>query len=118
MVAGRNSALTAVGRLRSIGQQSAAYLPFSLSRSRTTAFPFGECVLRAHCGHGGWSDADIQRLTIYSLTGSTEKSAMFGSFKNSIANRLLACAAFSLAHTCTLICIAPLLAPLNAMLDT
>lgn len=41
------SAITAIGLRRSIGQQSAAYLPFHLEWSRTAASISGECVLRS-----------------------------------------------------------------------
>jgi hypothetical protein len=44
------SALAAVGRMGSIGQQSATFLPFSLERSRTAAFLFSERVLCALSG--------------------------------------------------------------------
>lgn len=75
MVAGRNSALTAVGRLRSIGQQSAAYLPFSLSRSRTTAFPFGECVLRAHKRHSGFAVVMVRNWYLDSTGRCTSRNS-------------------------------------------
>ena len=54
------SAITAIGLRRSIGQQSAAYLPFHLEWSRTAASISGECVLRAHCGHPAFSRPDGQ----------------------------------------------------------
>jgi len=44
---GGNSAKMAIGLRCSIGQKSAAYLPFSFEWSGTAAFLSGECVLRA-----------------------------------------------------------------------
>ena len=57
------SASPAIGPRRSIGQLSAAFQPFSLERSRTSAFLSGECVLGAHTGRWRKMKAAVNRMS-------------------------------------------------------